>query len=290
MDDFLTTVGDLPLLALGVRMAAVAVFVLIVALLSERIGPFFGAMVASLPVYTGPVYLFLAIDHPPEYLSRVTIGSLAACGVIPVFVLAYALMARASYRMLPSLAVGLASWLACAVFVQFNDWTLVEALLFAIPIYAVSVLLARHFTSAVPLKPAGRSWIDLPLRVLLVSGVAGLVNAMSPFLPAKLTGILSIMPTVTTALILVLHGRIGGLATAALLAHSVGGLIGMLLAVTLVGLTVVSWGPALSLSAALAVSISWNLMLILAMHARARFGRTPARTSRRPASMPPRDR
>jgi hypothetical protein len=285
VDDFLTAVGDLPLFALGVRMAAVAVFVLIVALVSERVGPFFGAMVASLPVYTGPVYLFLAIDHPPEYLARVTIGSLAACGVIPVFILVYALMARAGHRMLPSLTVGLASWLACATFVQLNDWTLVEALLFAIPIFAVSVLLARHFTSAVALKPAGRSWIDLPLRVLLVSGIAGLVNATSPFLPAKLTGILSIMPTVTTALVLVLHNRI---ATAALLAHSVGGMIGMLLAVTLVGVTVVSWGPTLSLSAALAVSVSWNLMLILATHGRALFRRSPARAARHDGGRPDR--
>jgi hypothetical protein len=258
-------------------MAAVAVFILIVALLSERVGPFFGAMVASLPVYTGPVYLFLALDHPPEYLARVTIGSVAACGVIPVFLLFYALMARAGHAMLPSLMVGLGAWLVCATFVQLYDWSLVEALLFAIPIYAVSLLLSRNFTDAAALKPTGRSWVDLPLRVLLVAGIAGIVTAMSPFVPAKLTGILSIMPTVTTGLIMVLHGRIGGLATAALLAHSVGGLIGMLLALTLVGATVVAWGPALSLSLALAISISWNLMLIAATHGRALLGRAPAR-------------
>jgi ABC-type spermidine/putrescine transport system permease subunit I len=102
---------------------------------------------------------------------------------------------------------------------------------------------------------------------------------MSPFVPAKLTGILSIMPTVTTGLIMVLHGRIGGLATAALLAHSVGGLIGMLLALTLVGVTIVAWGSALSLSLALATCVCWNLMLIAATHGRALFNRSPARRS-----------
>jgi hypothetical protein len=205
----------------------------------------------------------------------------AACGVIPVFLIFYALMARAGHAMLPSLLVGLGGWLACAIFVQLYDWSLIEALLFAIPIYGVSLLLSRYFTDAAALKPTGRTWVDLPLRVLLVAGIAGLVTAMSPFVPAKLTGILSIMPTVTTGLIMVLHGRIGGSATAALLAHSVGGLIGMLLALTLVGFTIVAWGSALSLSLALATCISWNLMLIAATHGRALFHRSPARAATR---------
>jgi alpha-beta hydrolase superfamily lysophospholipase len=73
----------------------------------------------------------------------------------------------------------------------------------------------------------------------------------------------------------VLHSRIGGPATAALLAHSIGGLIGMLLAVTLVAATVVKWGPALSLSLALGISVAWNLMLIAAKQGRALFMRRP---------------
>ena len=280
-----SSLADLPLFALTVRMSAVAVFVVIVALLSERVGPFFGAMVASLPIYTGPVYLFLAIDHPPEYLARVAVGSLAACAVTPVFLLVYALMARAGHAMAPSLLAGIGSWIACAVFVQLYDWSLIEALLFAIPIYSVALLLSHHFKDAVALKRSDRSWLDLAVRVLLVTSVVGLVNALSPFVPAKLTGILSIMPTVTTSLILVLHGRIGGPATAALFAHSVGGLVGMMLAVMLVGLTVVPWGPAISLPLALALCIGWNLMLIGLKHGRAMFNRPPSsNTPHLPAS------
>ncbi len=275
MTEFLAALADLPFAALAVRMAAVAVFIVIVAMISERTGPFFGAMVASLPVYTGPVYVFLALDHPPEFLERVTTASVAAFAVIPIYLLIYGLLAHAGKSMLLSLATGSAAWLACAVFVQLYDWSLPEALLFAVPIFTASLLLAPRFTDAVPLKAGARSWIDLVVRVLLVTIVVGAVNALSPFVPAQLTGILSIMPTVTTSLIVVLHNRIGGPATAALLAHSIGGLIGMLLAITLVAATVVPWGPALSLSLALAVSVSWNLMLIAAKHGRALFRRRP---------------
>jgi hypothetical protein len=269
--EVLAALADLPFTALAVRMAAVAVFVVIVAMISERVGAFLGAMVASLPVYTGPVYLFLALDHPPEYLARVAIASMATCGVIPVYLLIYGLLARAGRSMVVSLSAGLIAWLLCAVFVQLYDWSLAEALLFAVPVFVVSLVLAPHFTDAVPLEAGKRAWLDLAVRVLLVTIVVGVVNALSPFVPPQLTGILSIMPTVTTSLIVVLHSRIGGPATAALLAHSIGGLIGMLLALTLVAATVIAWGPALSLALALAVSVAWNLMLIAAKHGRALF-------------------
>jgi hypothetical protein len=276
--EFFAALADLPVVALAVRMAAVALFIIAGALISERAGPFFGAMVTSLPVYTGPVYLFLAIDHPPEFLAQVTVGSLGSCAVIPIFVLVYALMARTGWSALPSLLVAFSVWMAVAAGVQLNDWSLIEALLFALPIYAVAILIGRGFTHAIALTPTGRSWRDLLLRVLLVTCVVGAVNALSPFLPVKLTGILSIMPTVMMSLILVLHGRIGGPATAAMLTHSITGMVGMLLAVTLVGLTIVPWGPAASLSAGLATSLTWNLTLIAIRQAgRALRNRRPDR-------------
>lgn len=264
MTDIWAILADLPLAALAVRMSAVAVFIVVVALISERTGPFFGAMVASLPIYTGPVFVFLALDHPPAFLQRVATASVAAFAVIPVYLLIYGSLAHAGRSMLLSLTAGLGAWLACAVFVQIYEWSLPEAVLFAIPIFAASLLLAPRFMNAVPLKASPRSWVDLFVRVLLVTIVVGIVNASSPYVPVQLTGILSIMPIVMTSLIVVLHNRIGGPAAAALFAHSIGGLIGMFAAITLVAATVVAWGPALSLSVALVICVSWNLMLIAA--------------------------
>lgn len=246
------------------RMATVAAIVVAVALISERAGAFLGAMVASLPTYTGPIFVFLALDFPPAHLARVAVAAIATCAVVPVNILIYAQLARSGHSMIVSLLGGLVAWFACAIFVQLYDWSIAEAFLFAVPIFSVSLLLAPHFMDAVPQKAGERSWLDLAVRVLLVTTVVGVVNALSPFVPTQLTGILSVVPIVTTSLIIVLHGRIGGPATAALLAHSIGGLIGMLLAVTLVAATTVAWGPALSLSLALVICVAWNLILIVA--------------------------
>jgi hypothetical protein len=62
--------AGIPLVSLLVRMALVAVFVVAVALVTERLGSFLGAMVASLPLYTGPVYGLLALGACPSSASQ----------------------------------------------------------------------------------------------------------------------------------------------------------------------------------------------------------------------------
>lgn len=269
----------LPYAPLVARMGLVALFVVTVAVLAERLGPFMGAMVASLPLYTGPVYVLLALEHDTTYLAAASIGSLAICGATPVFALAYCLMAR-THGAITSIATALAAWAACAVIVQTNQWSMIEALLFVTPIYIASVVLARGFTRGIAVRRAARSWLDLPLRAVLVALVAGCVITISQYVPPQLTGVLSVFPIIMSSLAVVLHGRIGGPATAALFAHTLGGLVGMVLAFVVVHLTIERLGAAVSLAAGLAVTIAWNLTLVLVQ----RLTRGPAKT---PVAPPP---
>ncbi len=285
----LDTIAALPGGPLLVRMALVAMFVVLVALVAERIGPFLGGMMASLPLYTGPIYLMLALEHEVDYLAASTLGSIAICGATPVFVLAYCLAAR-RHGAAFSLACAIGAWLVCAYIVQTSRLSLIEALLFVAPIYAVAVPLARGFTRGVAMRSAGRGRFDLLLRAVLCGGLSGVVITASRYLPAQMTGILSVLPILLTSLILVLHPRIGGPATAALLAHSLGGLIGMVLGFTLVNQTIHAWGPAVSLGSGLAVTLVWNLCLITGKRLLTKPGRVlppPAMPPRRPATSPP---
>ena len=261
MGDIVDILTGWPALWLLLRVSMIAGFVIVVTLLAEKLGPFLGGMVASLPLYTGPTYLLLALEHDVPYLVQSTIGSIAICGATPVFALAYCIMA-VRFGAIGSLAGALASWAGCALIVQSNQWTLVEALLFVTPIYIASVALARGFTRGVAIKRAERKWTDLPLRAVMVAGCAGGVILVSKYVPPQLTGVLSVFPVIMTSLVLILHPRIGGPATSALFAHTLGGLVGMVLAFVLIYFTIERIGAAAALSAGLAVTIGWNLMLI----------------------------
>lgn len=270
----MSTLSDLlagmPPEQLLLRMGLVALFVVLVALIAERLGPFLGAMVASLPLYTGPVYVLLALEHDATYIAAATVASLAICGANPVFVLVYALLARSHGPWL-SVSTALGAWAACGVYIQASAWTLAEALLFVTPIYLVSLWLARNFTRGVSIRPAARRWADLVQRALIVAFLTGVVIVASQHVPPQVTGILSVTPVLMTSLILVMHPRVGGAATAALLANTLGGLVGMVIAFAAVHLAIPRLGVWPGLALGLAITIAWNVTLIVARSLRRRW-------------------
>ena len=283
----MTFIGDVlsenPFAFLALRMLLVARFVVLVALLAERVGPFLGAMVASLPLYTGPVYLMLALQHDAGWLAQATLGSIAICGISPLFVLAYCVLAL-RHGMALSLGSAALVWCIGAVAVQTVAWSLGAALLFVAPIYAVAVGLARGFTRGIAVPRAERRWTDLVLRAAMVAILSGFTIWVSGIVPPQVAGVLSVAPILTTSLVLVLHPRIGGRATAALLAHTLAGLVGMVLAFALVHTTIGALGVFSALALGLAVTLAWNLMLIAI--SRLRAPDTTARPLPAPSALP----
>ena len=70
MGDIVDILTGWPALWLLLRVSMLAGLVIVVTLLAEKLGPFLGGMVASLPLYTGPTYLLLALEHDVPYLVQ----------------------------------------------------------------------------------------------------------------------------------------------------------------------------------------------------------------------------
>ena len=62
-------------LALVLKMAVSAAFVVSAAMVAERVGPAIGALIATLPIAAGPAYFFLALDHDAAFISVSVIGN-----------------------------------------------------------------------------------------------------------------------------------------------------------------------------------------------------------------------
>jgi hypothetical protein len=249
------------LTVLGLRMALVAGFVMLVAVIAERTGPFLGAMIASLPLSAGPIYVMLALDHDAAWIGQAMLGSIAMCGATPVFIMAYCMLAR-RHGTLASLSGALLAWFAGALIVQARVWTLPQALLVALPMNVVAVYLGRRFTRGVPPARIERRWSDLAIRALLCAALAGFVLAVSNIVPPQISGVLSLTPILLISVAIVLHSRVGGAATAALLAHTLSGLIGMVIAFAVAHVSIDQIGVWPALGVGLAITITWNLLLI----------------------------
>jgi hypothetical protein len=263
-------------LSLALRMAVAAAFVVIASMITERSGPAVGALVATLPVSAGPSYLFLALDHDDAFIAQSALASLPMNAATILMCLVFVHLAQ-HRGLVASLAAGLAVWFVCALAVRAFDWTLVGGILFNVVALGVCLPLVQRFRVAkMPLVTS--RWYDIPLRAALVATLVAIVVTLSNVVGPRLSGVIALFPAVFTSLILILTPRIGGRATAAVLANGQWGLIGFGSAIVVLHFTALPLGRAAALSLALATCIAWNLGLFF--YGRRKLAR--ARSSSRP--------
>jgi hypothetical protein len=218
-----------------------------------------GALIVTLPISAGPAYFFLVLDHGPEFIAASALGSLAINAANGIFGLVYAVLAQRR-GLLMSLASALAVWVALATTLRAIEWTLAGALLLNVAVYAVCLPLAAHFRHAI-MPVYRRRWYDAPLRALLVCGIVTAVLGLSTRVGPTATGIMATAPIVMTSMALILHPRVGGAVSAAVIANSLTGLVGFGVSVIVPHIAAVPLGNAAALVLWLLASMGWNLCL-----------------------------
>jgi hypothetical protein len=247
------------LLTLGLRMAITAMFVVSASIITERSGPVIGALVATLPISAGPSYTFLALDHDAAFIAEGALASLPINAATIFLGLTYVLLAQRRSALV-SAGGAVAVWIALALVVQSLHWSLAGGLIVNAIAFAICIpLLARFRHAKMPL--VARRWYDIPLRASLVATLVAIVVTLSGWVGPKISGVIALFPAVFTSMMLILHPRIGGPATAAVVANSGWGLLGFGAGIAVVHVAVLQFGSAIGLSLALATCVSWNLTL-----------------------------
>jgi len=246
-------------LTLALRMAITAAFVVTASFITERSGPVIGALIATLPISAGPSYVFLALDHDAGFIAQGALASLPINAATIFLGLTYVLLAQRHGALL-SWAGGAAVWLALAAAARKVDWTLAGGLLANAVAFAICIPAMQHFRH-VKMPPIARRWYDAPLRASLVAILVATVVSLSGWVGPAVSGTIALFPIVFSSMMLILHPRIGGPATAAVLANSGWGLLGLGIAIAILHVTALQFGSAIGLSLALSVCIVWNFSL-----------------------------
>jgi hypothetical protein len=244
------------LFMLAIKMAATAAVVVAASLIAERVGALIGALVATLPIATGPAYILLALDHDARFIADSTVTSLAVHAATGLFCTAYVFGAQ-HWPFAISTGIAVATWVGGVLAVRAVDWSLAGVLLLNAATYGLCVPLVHRFAHA-RIPVVARQWFDVPLRAAMVAVLVGAVVTASAHVGPKLTGILAVFPIVLMSLMLILHPRIGGQATAALIANTMWGLIGFGVCIVALHVAVVPLGAPAALAVALGVSLAGN--------------------------------
>ncbi len=217
---------------------------------ARRWGPLIGGWLVSLPLTSGPVALFLALDRGPAFAAQAAEASVAGNIAIVAFCLAYAGVAhRAGWPV--AIAAAGAGWLAAALALQ-PALALPVGLVFALSV-AVLALGLRFMPagrrSAMPAAPP--SW-DLPLRVAVGTGVVVALTAAAPALGSSASGLLAMLPVIVTVIATFTHRRNGPDEAIGVLRGVVTGLFGTAAFLAVVSASIVPLGVVASFAAAIA--------------------------------------
>jgi hypothetical protein len=247
------------ILTLLLRMAVTAAFVVSASVITERAGPVIGALVATLPISAGPSYVFLALDHDAAFIAEGALASLPINAATAFLGLTYVLLAQ-RHSALVSWSAGAVVWLLLAAVSRTIPWSLASGVAVNLVAFAICIpLLNRYRHVRMPLVT--RRWYDIPLRAALVAMLVATVVTLSGWVGPKVSGMIALFPVVFSSMMLILHPRIGGPPTAAVIANSGWGLLGFGAAIAVLHVAALHFGSPIALGLALATSVGWNLAL-----------------------------
>lgn len=246
---------------LASRMAIVALIVVSVSVVAARSGPVLGAMLATLPVSAGPTYVFLAMDHGPDFIARAAVVSiLAACANAP-FIVAYDRVSRIAGTV-PSFLAAVGAFLVTIAAASFFPWTIGGAVVAGTLVMAAAIAATRSTRrSAAPFALPPRR-IDLVIRAGSVMLVVGAVTILGQLAGPRAAGYAALMPVVFMSFVIVMQPRVGGRPVAGLFSHALFGILGFVPAFAAINLTTEPLGVWWALTLGLATSLAWNAAVL----------------------------
>ena len=175
--------------------------VLVAPLAGRRWGDAIGGWLVGLPLTSGPVAVFLAIQYGPEFAAAAASGSLIGTAAQACFSLIYALLAQRSW--IVALTAGSVAYASGAAL--FQSMPLPHWGYFALALLTLT-LSARHL----PHQDAPRSmiaapWWDLPARMVVVTVLVITLTAIASLVGAKTAGILACFPVFGAILTVFAH-------------------------------------------------------------------------------------
>lgn len=248
------------ILLLVLRMAVAAAFVVTASIITERSGPVIGALIATLPISAGPSYVFLALDHDAAFIAEGALASFPINAATMFFCLVYVLLAQRRNAWV-SVGGAISVWVAIAVMERLVPLSLLGGFIANAIAFAICIPLFKRFQHVKKMPLITRRWYDIPLRATMVATLVALVVSLSRWVGPFVSGTIALFPVVLSSVTMILHPRIGGPATAAVIANGGWGMMGFSLSFVVLHFAALQFGSAVALSLALATCIGWNLFL-----------------------------
>lgn len=198
------------------KLLVTPLLILMASLAGRRWGESVGGWFVGLPLTSGPVCLFLALEQGPGFAARSTLGSIAGVAAEAGFCLVYARTAqRAGWP--AALAAGSLAFIAAAALLSIAGLSLWPLVGVAVAALVVALLrLPRLAPIALAVAGAPPRW-DIPARMMVATTLVIALTEAAPLLGPRLSGLTASYPVFAAVLTAFAHRARGTAAGIAVL-------------------------------------------------------------------------
>lgn len=177
-------------------------------LTARRWGPAAGGLLVGLPLTSGPVSVFLAIEQGRDFAAAAAHSTLLGVMAVVVFCVTYAhASARTAWPM--AAAVSLTFYFAGVALFSTVSFPFPVSVAVTLAFIYAGTRLIKPVNAPIPALPAP-PW-DLPFRILAATVIIIAITMLSPRLGPKLSGMLSTFPAFITVMSVFSHSLHGPL-------------------------------------------------------------------------------
>lgn len=185
------------------RLVLASGLILAASLVSRRWGPAVGGWIVALPLTSGPIAFFLALDHGPGFAAATAIGSLVGAIAEIAFCLAYAALAGRGWPL--ALLAACLAFAALATLLQAAMLPLAALTVGAVVALVAGLAILRDRPRALSAGASPR-W-DLPARMAITAVLVLLITGAAARLGPRLSGVLAMFPVYVMILTIFAHRK-----------------------------------------------------------------------------------
>lgn len=183
------------------KLSLPPLLILLASLAGRRWGNTVGGWLAGLPLTSGPVAAFLAIQYGADFAALATNGSLVGAAAQACFILGYALTAQRGW--VTALGAGSASYTGAAFLIQTLPLTQWGFFVVTLATLTVSLKFIPHRDS-VRSAIVAPCW-DLPARMVVATTLVVALTGAATLVGAQVAGVLATFPVFGAILAVFAH-------------------------------------------------------------------------------------
>jgi hypothetical protein len=236
---------------LAVKLLVTPLVILAASLAGRRWGEALGGWIVGLPLTSGPVAAFLAVERGASFAAEASAGSLAGAVAQVAFVGGYAF--AAPWGWLAGLLAGAVAYVAAALVLQAA--TLAPTTLFILALAALALGLAALPRDRRASESSRAPWWEIPARTVVVTTLVVAVTGFASTLGARTSGVVASFPLIGAAFGVLAHRADGPRAGVAALRGMVAALFSFAFFFFVLGLALPRAGALSAFAAATLVAL-----------------------------------